>query len=571
MKYKLPEALDGLTVVELQAEIDKALDARNDLGKITEDSSDEEIDAALELKGAINTLVAAKTAAEEKAAERAAKVADAADVPEVPKAETPEPAKDETPADTPAETPEPAKDETPAEPAVETPAEPVVAEQTPEPVAASGGAVARAAASAPPVSVPDAERPAASLIAAADVPGLAAGAELDGMAGVTAAIMSRANALPKRNLATANGGVHQRFGAAIIEKPSNPELVQSREGGSDLSLVWQATDAARLPGGSLAAAGGWCSPSETAWDLCQYETVEGILDVPDITISRGGLRWTQGPSFDDIYAACGFFQTEAEAIAGDTKDCCTVDCPEFDEIRLDAIGLCIKSPILTEHAYPELTQRFVEGALVAHQHKVNAYVLDAIALSAGTSSVAADAGAFRFTLLALEFAAIGMRYSYRLSQTAALEVILPFWAKTVLRMDLAMINGRDNMNVDDAELNAWFTSRNLSIQWVYDLDDPTIDRCDVTLPTDVTAYLYPAGTWAKGGTNVVNMDAVYDSPNLEVNVYTALFVEESILAVQKCLHTCAIELPITVSGQGVLETLDLALTAPSGGGEPTAT
>ena len=64
-----------------------------------------------------------------------------------------------------------------------------------------------------------------------------------------------------------------------------------------------------------------------------------------------------------IYAACGFFQTEAEAIAGDCKDCCSVDCPPFDEVRLDAIGLCVKSPLLTEAAYPELVQRFLEGAL----------------------------------------------------------------------------------------------------------------------------------------------------------------------------------------------------------------
>ena len=72
--------------------------------------------------------------------------------------------------------------------------------------------------------------------------------------------------------------------------------------------------------------------------------------------------------------------------------------------------------------------------------------------------------------------------------------------------------------------------------------DPTND-CLITFPANVKVLMYPAGTWVKGSIDVINIDAVYDSTGLEQNIYTALFVEEGILAVQRCTHTCAVDDP----------------------------
>lgn len=557
MAFKLPESLDGLTLTELDALIDAALDEFN-ANRPSDESTDEELDAAEVVHNAINTLRAARKEEEIRLANRADRIARLNAV-------------DEEPAEEPAE-----EEGDEDEEGDEEPVEPVVVPEstrTPEPVAASAtprrSPTRRAAAAAPPVVVPP--RPRATLLAAADVPGYANGQVLDDMDVVTAALISRIKGLPKTNLATAAGGVRQRYGVALIQKEGYGDLVQDPKGGGDMELLASAGDPSRLPGGSLVAAGGWCAPSETLYDLCQLETLEGILSIPEIQITRGGIRWTQGPSFDEIYNACGFFQTEADAIAGECKDCCVVSCPEFDEIRLDLIGLCIKSPILTEHAYPELVRRFAEGALVAHAHKVNKYVIDAIEAASGTPATATDAGSVSITLSALEYTALGLRYSYRLSQTAQVEVVLPFWFKTQVRNDLAISNGHDkNRRVSDAEVNGWFTDRNLSPQWVYDYDDPVVNQCSVTLPATVKALLYPAGTWVKGSANVINLDAVYDSPNLEANQYTALFTEEGILAVQRCARTCAVVIPVCVSGKGVMDDIDTCLVPPVGGA-PTTT
>lgn len=563
--YELPDSLEGLSVEDLDAQIDGALDAFRALN-ITEDSSDDDITAAESLRDVLATLRSARADAQAEVETRAARIAALAEVDAEEVVEVEAPAAEADP-ETEVEVEEVAELVTAA-------AETVAATTTPTPTdqevavaaSASPSPVARAAASAPEVIVPT-TRPAA-LIAAADVPGYANGQELEGLRAATTAVLARTKGLPRTNLATERGGVRQRYGAALIRKDGFGDLIQSNDGGGDLDLIWNATDASRLPGGSLVAAGGWCAPSETLYDLCQYETVEGILSIPEFQVNRGGIRWTQGPDFADIYEACGFFQTEAEAIAGDCKDCCSVDCPPFDEIRLDAIGMCVKSPLLTENAYPELVQRFIEGALVAHQHKVNKYILDTMLLAAGTPVVAVDTGALGKTLAAIEITALGIRYSYRLSQTADIEVVAPFWLQTLLRMDLELENDRTDP-VSDAEIAAWFSARNLSPQWVYDFQDPTVANCVVTIPDEATILMYPAGTWAKGTTDVINLDAVYDSPNLEANQYTALFVEEGILAVQKCTHTCAVTIPICVSGKGVLDDLDICLTGPVAGTLPT--
>lgn len=565
--YTLPENIADLSVEEIDANIDEALDSFQGLA-ISESSSDEDLDTGERLQADLETLRAAKAeqvAAVEAKAERIAALQAQASAVESEDEVTEEVAEVKEEEESVAkEAPVAAAiDATEAE--VVTPDELIEPALEAEPVAASASTpspVARAAAAAPEVIVPTKQT--AALIAAADVPGYGNGQELEGMRSVTAALLSRTKGLPKQNLATAQGGVRQRYGAALIQKMGfEDHQVQSTDGGGDLDLLFSATDTTKLPGGSLVAAGGWCAPSETLYDICQFETLEGILSIPEIQVNRGGIRYTTGPDFSDIYDACGFFQTEAEAIAGDCKDCCSVDCPPFDEIRLDAIGMCIKSPLLTEAAYPELVQRFIEGALVAHAHKVNKYILDAMLMAAGTPVVAADAGSLMLTMEGIVFTAIGMRYSYRLSTTAEIEVVAPYWLKELMRIDLAMENGRDSKNVSDSEIDGWFAARNLSVQWVYDFQDPTVADCDVTLPNEATVLLYPAGTWAKGTTDVINMDAVYDSPNLEANQYTALFIEEGILAVQKCTHTCAVTLPICVSGKGVADDIDICLVAPS--------
>jgi hypothetical protein len=80
--------------------------------------------------------------------------------------------------------------------------------------------------------------------------------------------------------------------------------------------------------------------------------------------------------------------------------------------------------------------------------------------------------------------------------------------------------------------------------------------------------MYPAGTWVKGSIDVINVDAVYDSTGLLSNTFTALFIEEGILAVQRCTHTCAVSIPVCVSGRTAAHDITECIAAP-GASAPT--
>jgi hypothetical protein len=547
-QYELPENLSALSDDELNAALNSGLDAFKELG-ITADSDEDTIaegERIAPLVTAVRAEQQARVVAAEARAQRAAELLatvpeQTAEITEVEEAVSEEPA---------------------AEAVVEEEAithieieEPTVAENIPEPVAASAQSPAARAAQNAPEPVVTRRIEAASLIAAADVPGFSAGAELDGLGAAAQAIVARLKSLPR---GMAPSPVRQRFGAAVISK--RHDIVQGREY-DDYSLIQKVADASRLPGGSLIAAGGWCSPSETVYDMCQLETVSGMLDLPEFGVTRGGIRYTQGPDFSDIYAGCGFHQTEAEAIAGECKVCCEVECPPFEEVRLDAVGMCVKVPILTNAAYPELVRRFAEGAMVAHAHKVNAWLISQINAAAGAGVTGPADTPLSYALDTLELQAIAMRYQYRLDPNATIEVVAPVWAKPLIRQDVARRVGQDWNSVTDEQVDSNLAARNIKVQWVYDYQDLVVAGCVVTLPANLSVLMYPAGTWSKGTSDVISLDAVYDSVGLESNTYTGIFVEEGILAVQRCTHTCKVNIPICVSGETAASTYAACLTA----------
>src|SRR5690606_6252940 len=134
----------------------------------------------------------------------------------------------------------------------------------------------------------------------------------------------------------------------------------------------------------------------------------------------------------------GFLQTEAQAEAGTEKDCWNVECPEFEDVRLDAIGICITAGILTNAAYPELVRRYISGALTALQHRISGNLIQrALAITGTAQSIANGFPSMLTALTAIELVIEGERQRYRLGLNQTLEVVLPFWARSAIRADFA--------------------------------------------------------------------------------------------------------------------------------------
>jgi hypothetical protein len=338
------------------------------------------------------------------------------------------------------------------------------------------------------------------------------------------------------------------YGTGMIRMDFYDDLQINRSTADDMEVLYHAINESRLPEGSLVAAGGWCAPSETLYDLCAGETTEGMVSVPEVQVNRGGIRYTSGPDFGAIYAAVGFCQTEAQAISGTTKPCFEVPCPTFTEVRLDVCGLCLKIPILTSVGYPELIQRWMSGSLIAHQHKMNAKVIAAMATAAGTALAPAALGSTSGdTRAGLTITADGLRQKYRLGMSASMEAVVPFWVKGAIKNDLANRGGIAPSDVSDADVNGAFLDAGLNVQFVYDWQPLAANA--VAYPTTYQALIYPAGTFIKGVSDVINLSAVYDAASLATNVYTGLFFEEGILVAQMCYQASLVTLGVCGAGR----------------------
>lgn len=378
---------------------------------------------------------------------------------------------------------------------------------------------------------------------------------------------------------TASGGL-QEDATAIVEYAAKESRLPGGSLLASVELKRKAALAKGVPNALTAAGTGWCAPSEVIYDLCELESNDGMLDIPEINVSRGGIKYTTGPDFSSIFSGAGFFHyTEAQIISGVTKPTMSVACPSFTDTRLEADGLAIQADLLQLRGYPELIARFVRGAMVAHNHKINQFMINALvsgstalSLPSGVTSHTPGAGTTWATdhsvvttlLTALDMAIMDYKYRQRMAVNATLEVVFPYWALAWIRSDIARKNfydadaTTDQFNLTMERINSWLAVRGARAQWVYDWQDayywaaypsgapsvwqrfgsdPTTQDFVQDFPHTMQFLLYAAGTWVRGNADIITLDTVYDSTLLAQNKTTQLFTEQGILAAKTCFDS----------------------------------
>lgn len=459
----------------------------------------------------------------------------------------------------------------PAAPAEPPAAEPPAAEPAAPAEPAAAPAPAMAAASAAGTFDPSAvagARPAVPAAridrfhAAADVPGLGNGQPVD-FDQIATSLAERFERFPRPE-----GPADHRFGDdpaalsyfghASISKGIPQELMidpRTMSAEQIEEVFARATDQSRLPGGSLVAATGWCSPSETSYTFADSgSTNEGMVSVPEVGAPRGGIRHTLGPDWADIYALTNYFKnTEAAVIAGSaTKPCFTVACPTWDDHRLDAYGYCFTVPFLTEAAYPELIKKYLQESILAYQHKFNAdkiTTLVGLVAAAAEDLTAAGIGSLATTL----FGRIALvldreRTTRRWGMNSAVEAKLPMWVKNAIKTDIMLRSGTDFKPVTDAQVDGLFSAINTSVQWLYDWAGQDLADDAAEYPASFEMIAYKAGTFVGLTLPVVNLHSVYDAASNALNQYTGVFYEEGYAMVRMGYGGVRLEMPTCIAG-----------------------
>lgn len=546
MRFIKPESLDGLTLAEVSALLDSALAEAKEINQIADDKiSAEQTQDLLDLVRIADEIDVRRVELQEQADAIAAA-----------RARFAEPEKVEEPA---AEVAAEPVEEPAAEVVVE---EPAAAELEPV-LAAAGSAVARAAAAAPAPALPAepvGDSMALTITASANIHGFTSGQELDGIEQLAQAFENRGKMFAGG--VTSNGYVGkagvsemsaaaQRFSVAQLRKPETEFTISEKMSAEDqFALIQKVSQESRLGKGGLLAAGGWCAPSERIWSFCELETMDGLLSIPEMIAKRGGVTWTPGPQLADLLADAnfGFLQTEAQAEAGNVKPCYTLECPDWQEVRLDAMGFCIKAGILTNAAYPELIRRVLKLGLIAHARRLNAQTIARISAALGTATAFATVSGTNYSstsdlLSAIELAVIRVREQHAMGLNATMEAVFPVWVKAIIRAELSRRRGGlEMLNVTDAQISQWFTTRGIAAQFVRDYQP--ISSAAVTtaggtagwtrLPNKVEFMVYPAGAFVRLGTPVIDLDTVYDTDGLTHNTYTAAFFEEGFGLLNTC-------------------------------------
>lgn len=361
----------------------------------------------------------------------------------------------------------------------------------------------------------------AQIVTAPDVPMYAAGRQLETLEVLTDAMHRRAKTLAMPSGYTAVATIRKEY-PFVLDHEAAP------------TQIWDLMQRAADPK-NLVAAGGWCAPSTVIYDFFNIACNDGIIDVPTVGVTRGGIRWPTSPMIADVLSNIWLW-TEGDDIAAatgtGTKPCVRVPCPSFNELRLSCHGLCITAGNLTESAYPEMITNYLKLVMNSHEHVMNQRIIaDMVAGSTAVSVTGTDLPTTTGILGAVGLQAVDYREKYRMCEGDVLEVVLPRWAKEAIRSDMAKKNGVDMLDVTDAQILAWFDVRNVRVQFVSDWqlgsgDLPGQTTPRTAWPDNVQFLIYAAGTWVVGMGLDLNLGVVRDSTLNAKNDHTAAWTEE---------------------------------------------
>jgi hypothetical protein len=439
--------------------------------------------------------------------------------------------------------------------------------------------IADAAVHSPEPEIVEGE-PAYTIVAAADITDFPTGSELTWQS-IGKAFEERVRSYPASTRGVAKARMQHSLAKIKRNFPAN-QIISETDGHESAYAKLKATaDSAGKPG-AMVAANGWCAPSEPDYSICSPITTDGLYNAPEMILRRGGLLHNQGLDFADFFGndlvlpIPGFnVLTEAQVIADTAKTCVEIPCPSFVDDRLNVAALCLTSSLLQNRGYPEFVSEFVQGATAAMAHLVNREIVNeietnstAIVLSTLDPWVT-DGSVWSQIMAAFDMVAMNVRYAYRTNRTQIVEVVVPYWLKSALRSDWLRRNATHTEELTDQMIDAALARRYVRVQWIYDWQDAfdpangagaidvnhqfgnaagPIAAALFNNPTSVTFLAYLPGTWVVGRQDVIRLDTVYDSTNLQQNLVTQLFMEDGFKPMKMCQFSWAYTVNICANG-----------------------
>ena len=376
------------------------------------------------------------------------------------------------------------------------------------------------------------------ITASADIPGFTQGGQIESLERLAEAFHNRARTMPVSRSGNPDpvmiGSLQREFTFQLNENATPKQINDVLTAATDVDV--------------LVAAGGWCAPSEISYDFFNVVCEDGAIDLPTVGLNRGGTQYPTSPSFGDLAGQDGIVwtwteQDDIDAIdsASIIKPCVRLECPTFVDRRKDCDGFCVTAGNLVDFAYPELVANWLRLVMAIRSHATNARIIDLMLNGGGSgddigASLAVDhtgllGNVTAKLLTSIELSITDYRSKFAMCDDAVLEVVLPNWARMVIRADLANREGIDVFAVTDGMIADWFNIRDARVQFVGDWQVrsaglPGAATALTDLPDTLDYMVYAPGTFVRGNGMTLDLGVVRDSTLNEQNDHTAAWAEE---------------------------------------------
>jgi chemotaxis protein histidine kinase CheA len=364
-----------------------------------------------------------------------------------------------------------------------------------------------------------------ALVASSGIEGIEPGARLDRMSVAKALISVR-----ERSSVSMAGISENVVVASAKEQFPEERILEPNQG-------WENTEKIKAVVGeeALTASGGLCAPRTPLYDLPNISVADRPVRaaLPSFMAVRGGIQFAAPPTIADITTAVGII-TEAQDAAGGssgTKTCQTIICPDFSTVDVNAIFACISAGNLGARAYPEQVAQFVDLVGAAHARTAETKLLDLISAGSVQVTTAAIGGATASLFPAMLAAASGIRSHFRMSTDAVLRLMIPSYAKDLLKADIVR-QPFDKFQLSDAEMLSIIRSFNLEPSFYMDGETgggqvfgAQSAGALLGFPSTVKWFIWPEGTWLHLDGGSLNLGLVRDSTLNSTNTYQ-LFNED---------------------------------------------
>jgi hypothetical protein len=378
-------------------------------------------------------------------------------------------------------------------------------------------------------------KPSFAIVAGADIPQMPAGTALPDLRAVAEAMVERRDTF--RGLDKVGDG--DRAIVATV-KADFPEERTIRRGGSydenkaKIDALVAALNAGADPK-ALVASGGICAPAEPYYGLQNLSAADRPVrdGLPVFGADRGKIVFMSPPHIADTANAVGIRTAAADASGYPPQPAKTplrVTCGAENNVAVQAIYRHLIFGNFMARTYPEQVETWLALTIAEHARVAETALLDGIAAASTAVTTAASYGATRSLLARIDEAVAGMRYRLRASRSTKFRVLLPDFAKELLRADLVrqqFPGAQDSASIPDSAIMEWFSVR--GVNPTFYLDTPTGAGQSFAaqsggalneFPDTLVWFLFPEGSFLflDGGT--LDLGLVRDSTLNSTNDYS---------------------------------------------------